>query len=269
MNLNWHFFDGLNEYYVHDQHLDLCDSFSIPISIFDQIKTLDYVLPHYILGENLDRFLDRSPHFTQALYEYYGKLELGESFLVDSKIENVRDANSVISNHGSDLKPWNLEQILAHRESQVFKEFYKLADANHELEEAIATHIAELQEVVSSLSLLKESRIFRSTEPLRRIYFLALKLKRDLRNPSNGRIRFFNWALKQILIKMQLNPRLRLVIFSILPASISTKLRIYVKNQLYIEVPHQEYADGLKLSHVLLSANKSSLNKNLYDIWNE
>ena len=63
------YFDGLNEYFVHDRHLDLCDSFKTPISIFDQVKTLDYAVSNYVLGENLSRFIDRSPHFTQAIYD--------------------------------------------------------------------------------------------------------------------------------------------------------------------------------------------------------
>ena len=253
------YFDGLNEYFIHDQHLDLFDSFSTPISIFDQVKTLDCAVSHYILGENLNWFLDKSPHFTQAIFDYNGKCKIGE----------VDKAKTDLVIQKSDLRPWTLDQILAHRKDKVFEELDRLADKNQELEESITFQVEELKEVRLTLALLKESRIFRTTEPIRRVYFLALKMGMALKNPSDRSIRFFNWTLKQILIRMQLNPRFRLLIFSILPNSISTKLRIYVKRQLYKAVPPQNPANDSKLSYLLLSTQDSSLDKALYSIWNE
>ena len=278
------YFDGLNEYFVHDQHLDLFDSFATPISIFDQVKTLDYAVSHYILGENLNGFVDKSPHFTQAIFDFYGK----------SEIEEVKNANIDLANQTGDLRPWTLNQILAHRKDKFFEELHRLKDKNQESEEAIALQLDkffeeidqledknqelegaialqldELTEVRLTLKLLEESRIFRTTEPLRKVYFLVLKLGRVLKNPSNNSRRFFNWTLKQILIKMQLNPRFRLLIFSILPTSISTKLRIYVKRQLYKDVQHHNSSSDSQLSNLVLRAHNSSLHRTLYSIWTE
>ena len=253
------YFDGLNEYFVHDQHLDLFDSFATPISIFDQVKTLDCAVSHYILGENLNGFVDKSPHFTQAIFDFYGK----------SEIEEVKNANIDLANQTGDLRPWTLNQILAYRKDKFYEELDRLEDKNQELEEAIALQLDELTEVRLTLKLLEESRIFRTTEPLRKVYFLVLKLGRVLKNPSNISRRFFNWTLKKILIKMQLNARFRLLIFSILPNSISTKLRIYVKRQLYKGVQHHNSASDSQLSNLVLRAHNSSLHRTLYSIWTE
>ena len=253
------YFDGLNEYFVHDRHLDLCDSFKTPISIFDQVKTLDYAVSNYVLGENLSRFIDRSPHFTQAIYDYYG----------NSKIEEVDNANIDLVSQRSDLRPWTLDQIWEHRTDKVFEELDRLVDKNQELEEAIAFQVEELKKVRLTLKLLEESRIFRTTEPIRRVYYLALKMGGVLKSPSDRSLRFFDWTLKQILIKMQLNSRFRLLIFSILPDSISTKLRIYVKNQLYKDVQPRNPTKDPQLSNLLLSTQESSLVKALYSIWNK
>jgi len=297
------YFDGLNEYFVHNKHLELCESFTLPISVFDQIKTLDYVVPHYVLGENLDRFLKKSQHFQKALSDYYRELKAEE-------ISPINTSNSFI-NHRGDFSSWTLQQILAHFESTVFEKSEglindnlslgadlaiknaeleearsasqllgaDLAIKNAELEEArsasqllgadLAIKNAELEEARSASQLLIESRIFRVTKPLRRIYFLALKMRQVLNDSSNRRLRFVNWALKRALIKVQLSPRLRLLIFSMLPNSILTKLRVYVKHQLYKEAPYQNSSEVQALSNVLIEVDESPLSKTLFAIWNE
>jgi FkbM family methyltransferase len=151
------YFDGLNDFYVHESHSDLIDSIQTPISIFDDVISFE----SYIRNEVI-----------RKLYEKIEKdgLEITAEYLDKREVEAI--ANE-ISNNLVTRSQMNFE-ITSHEKSikdHLNSEIAGYQKSIRELSDLLEKNKKELFAAVVELSNIKNSKLFRLCDPIRGFYF--------------------------------------------------------------------------------------------------
>ena len=262
------YFDGLNEFYVHDSHSELSERISSPISIFDQVtKATDFVNSILLWELPENRNLNSSPSINSLLDSGVKKLltAIREPLLATSELFEFSESTIQNSRPYSTVAPEHKIAFLARDrvalQAQLQQYQIELSDLEYVREQAQR----ESRESQIELTKMRESNLFKKTRQLRAIYFHLLRAREKcIKSPSLLISKLISKCVHYTLATIQKDLRLRAYLLRFLPNSFAIKLRLYVKHRLYQEMIDPALVTQYKIDEIL----KSNLLRNLTMIWN-
>jgi FkbM family methyltransferase len=141
---NYHFtyFDGLNNFYLHENHMELAESLAQPISIFDDVIKYD----EFTLRSSLNQILQR----------------------VDK--EKIAIENGFLGQPESEILAQTILEIM-HENKTTRNEIFQLEEENHKLKIEKTELQGRLNILRNDLQRIERSKIFRYSFIFRKIYY--------------------------------------------------------------------------------------------------
>lgn len=157
------YFDGLNRFYVHEEHLDLLEKLSIPPNVFDGF-CLSETATHSFYQIFFDR-INAMEDLNRSMYEQYLKLTESALHKVETLAQNaeVRAQNAKVRAQEAEDRVHSLSSSLAEANKNLDaarQELHQVHQANHHHWQLAETRQKNLDAVYSSWS-------WRVTAPMR------------------------------------------------------------------------------------------------------
>lgn len=171
------FFDGLNRYYIAEEHPELADSFTSPACIFDDfitLRELTYINETNRLRELLSRAEDAQSRKDQVVERLSGLSRASESIATDS----VPSADGGLEKLNQELK-----EVIRDRD----REIVEMAEMNLELTKRLQDRKAWRGKARKLLGLSEESLSISEAELEARLSSLRLELKQRFRDSDEKR----------------------------------------------------------------------------------
>jgi FkbM family methyltransferase len=175
---NYHFtyFDGLNNFYLHENHMELAESLAQPISIFDDVIKYE----EFTLRSSLNQILQR----------------------VDK--EKIAIENSFLGQPESEILAQTILEIM-HENKTTRNEIFQLEEETHKLKIEKTELQGRLNILRNDLQRIERSKTFRYSFIFRTIYYRIryLSVKKYFRNISRFIATYFiqKKRIKYFLIK--------------------------------------------------------------------
>ncbi len=251
------YFDGLNEFYVHESHPDLNEKLSLEISIFDEVEKIGNVVRREILSLSDFKALDDISEPKNTIFAQ----EISSSKLFS--FFRVHTSEYIEENGSNDLS--ELADGFSQKTGNA--EFFKFVSDQIALKNDLKIKSQELYELRRILADLQNSKTIRLTRIPRSYYFFLRGL---IRNSKRQFLVFlqsrFRGFIRRMLILMQSDPKYRRLMLKALPTPLAIKLRLMVRRSYFSSaaVEHNNTLFDGDLSKI----KPSKIYLNLLEIWN-